>query len=210
MQTCVYILTFTDGKKYVGQTRRGFPCRFEEHAYDAARGVKRPLYEAWRSQGDPSTEEAGCSVEELDELECFLIEEANSRLPNGYNAIPGGGALPQLDPAVAAKIAQTHRTAPHLLAKIRKAQSLRWKGATAEERAEFMERIRPRGPRSAETRAKISAARKGKLKGIPKSHEHAAKVGAANRGKKRSPEQIERIRQGAIRGWANRLNEMRI
>lgn len=47
------------------------------------------------------------------------------------------------------------------------------------------------GPRSAETRAKISAS----LKGRPKSKEHAAKAGAARRGIPFTEEQREKLRE---------------
>lgn len=212
MRAFVYILTFSNGKRYVGQTRRNVSERMKEHRYDAMRGVDRALYEAWRTLGEPSCEVMECSLDELDALECSTIERIGCRIPNGYNAVPGGGFLPQLDPEIAARIAQTHRTKPHLLAKIRRAQRLRWQRTTPKERSAFMEKLRPHSqPHSSETKAKISAACKGKLKGIPKSAEHAAKVGAANRGKKRSPESIERIRQSAIRAWARRkANEVRI
>jgi len=201
----IYILTFSDGKQYVGQTRRNVVERMKEHRYDMARGVRRALYEAWRTLGEPSCEMLECAVEELDALECATIERLGCRCPNGYNAVPGGGFLPQLDPAIAARIAETHRTQPHLLAKIRRAQSMRWAGTTPEERRAFMRATCVHNTKhTAESKAKMSAALKGRFKGIPKSPAHAAKVGAAIRGQKRSPEQVERIRQGAIRAWETR------
>jgi GIY-YIG catalytic domain/NUMOD3 motif len=205
MGAFVYILTFSNGKQYVGQTRRSVDERMKEHRYDMARGIKRKLYDAWRELGEPAREVVECSLDELDALECATINRLGCRSPNGYNAIPGGGFLPQLDPEIAARIAETHRTAPHLLAKIRRAQRIRWEKTTPEERSAWMEAVRPHHqPHTAETKAKISAALKGKLKGVPKSVQHIANVAAANRGKKRSPEQIERIRQGAIRGHLQR------
>lgn len=209
MRAFIYILTFSDGKKYVGQTRRSVAERLDEHRYDMSRGIKRPLYEAWRAFGEPYCAVMECVVDELNELEIFVIDEIGSRFPNGYNAVPGGGFLPQLDPVIAARIAEIHRTAPHLLAKIRKAQKIRWERMTTEERSAWMRIHKPHSaPHTAEAKARISAAVKGRLKDIPKSLEHAAKVGAANRGQKRSPDQIERIRQGAIRGHvARKLRE---
>ncbi|MGA7540342.1 MAG: NUMOD3 domain-containing DNA-binding protein [Steroidobacteraceae bacterium] len=207
MRGFVYILTFSDGKQYVGQTRRSVDERMKEHRYDMGRGINRKLYKAWRLMGDPTCEVIECAAKEVNDLECFVIDWLDCRAPNGLNAIPGGGFLPQLDPVIAARIAETHRTQPHLLAKIRKAQSLRWVGTTPEQRSAFMrDKCGHHKPHSAETKAKMSASRKGKGTG-PKSPEHAAKVGAANRGKKRSLESIERIRASASRAWEfRRLN----
>ena len=212
MRGFIYILTFSNGKQYVGQTRRSVAERIKEHRYDAGRGVERALYAAWRSRGEPSCETIECSVADIDAVEIATIERLGCRLPSGYNTLPGGGFLPQLDPAIAKRIGETHRNSPALLAKIRRAQSLRWAGTNPEERSAFMRALRPHSePHTAASKARISASRRGKLKGVPKSREHVAKVAAANRGRTRSPESIERIRQGAIRAWARRnLTEVRI
>jgi hypothetical protein len=61
-------------------------------------------------------------------------------------------------------------------------------------------RRRSRGPLSAETRAKISAA----TKGIPKSPEHREKMSAASAGKPKSPEHREKMSQAHILKWQQR------
>jgi hypothetical protein len=61
-------------------------------------------------------------------------------------------------------------------------------------------RRRSRGPLSAETRAKISAATKGK----PKSPEHREKMSAASAGKPKSMEHREKMSQAHKLKWQQR------
>jgi len=210
MQGTIYVLTFADGKHYVGQTRRSLHKRMIEHRRNMRNGVQTAIYDAWRNFGEPFCQVAMCDISELDEFEIVVIETLDCMAPQGYNSVPGGGFLPTLDPAIAARIGDKHRTDPTLLAKIRRAQALRWKGTTPEERSEWMRAhgLHAGKKHSAESKEKMSASLRGKNT-RPKSADHVAKVAAANRGKKRSPEQIARISQGTRLGMEARKLEAR-
>jgi len=61
-------------------------------------------------------------------------------------------------------------------------------------------RRKPRGPHSAETKAKLSAASKGR----PKSPEHRQSMSAAASGKPKSPEHREKMSQAHKMKWQQR------
>lgn len=96
----VYLLTFANGKVYVGMSRtdkRGlFTLRYNNHARTAKRGKSSPIYNAWRKHGAPvqsilSTHETreACALAEID-----AIQVHDSMNPaHGYNLMAGGQGL---------------------------------------------------------------------------------------------------------------------
>ena len=95
----VYLLTFANGKVYVGMSRTdakgGYTNRLKKHTYDA-RTKDIPIYRAWRKHGAPvqsilsthTTREA-CALAEID-----AIQTHDSMNPErGYNLQPGGQGL---------------------------------------------------------------------------------------------------------------------
>ena len=93
----VYCITNRlNGKIYIGQTSGSLEHRWRQHVYLAGYGQsKMAIHHAIAKYGKEafSLEElaAADSQEELDRLEIFFIEKLNSRLPYGYNVLPGGG-----------------------------------------------------------------------------------------------------------------------
>lgn len=91
------VTNLINGKKYVGQTRRGEQDRWAEHIYSAKYG-STPLASAIRGFCPENFKiETLCvcsSQQELNEKEIGFIEGFNTRDPEiGYNVQPGGGAV---------------------------------------------------------------------------------------------------------------------
>src|SRR3990167_5180704 len=103
----LYMLTFTSGKSYIGQTVRKMKTRLTQHRYSAMHGDSQlPVHCAWRKYGEPK-----CSVlgnfethDGLHQAEIDAISECGTLVPNGYNLHFGGTTSPALNPIVAAKI----------------------------------------------------------------------------------------------------------
>src|ERR1700761_830172 len=96
MDCIIYKITCPNGKMYIGQTTQEFGKRMNQHKNEANhpdRGGCRALYNAIRKYGwDNFVKEIihECSVEELDSLEQYYIENFNTMVPNGYNLLSGG------------------------------------------------------------------------------------------------------------------------
>lgn len=94
----IYMLTFPNGKKYIGQTKRTLKQRISAHKSVArAPCVKRracpALVNAINCYGEDSfTAEVliECKEDELDAFEAKMIQEHNTLAPNGYNLMTGG------------------------------------------------------------------------------------------------------------------------
>ncbi len=90
---CIYLLTFPNGKLYVGQTKRPPAVRFRAHRAALKADVKSPIYHAWRKHGEPTMTLLldGVDVPELDEAERICIRALQTRSRKiGYNATEGG------------------------------------------------------------------------------------------------------------------------
>ncbi len=87
----LYKIEFSNGKVYIGITRKTFRIRMNQHEAYARNGVKTPLYNAWRKHNDPE-----CSIlaivenHMLAEIEIKAIKAFNSMTPFGYNCTAGG------------------------------------------------------------------------------------------------------------------------
>lgn len=96
----VYLLTFANGKVYVGMSRTdnkgGMTVRYRRHTYAATRGTRSPLYNAWRCHGAPvqtilSTHDTreDCALAEIDAIQ----EHDSMNRERGYNLQPGGEGM---------------------------------------------------------------------------------------------------------------------
>lgn len=95
---CIYLLTFGNGKVYVGQTRN-FTSRMTGHS-KAAESFKSKVYNGWRKHGLISSEIIfECRIEDMSKYEVHFISQYDS-FHNGYNSTPGGEASPLSDPEV--------------------------------------------------------------------------------------------------------------
>lgn len=96
----VYLLTFANGKVYVGMSRTDakgrFDNRYKQHAHTARTGKSSPVYNAWRKHGAPAqsilsthTTRDECALAEID-----AIQQRDSMNPaHGYNLAPGGQGM---------------------------------------------------------------------------------------------------------------------
>lgn len=96
----------SNGKKYIGQTRKTIAERFAEHKWDALNRVERKmlLHKAIVKYGIDqfavkevlkiSTESASKLQELLDAAEIQCISEYDTLTPHGYNVSPGGYIVP--------------------------------------------------------------------------------------------------------------------
>lgn len=110
----IYLLTFPNGKKYVGITTQLLAQRISKHRNDAmVRESTKPLHRAWRKYGEPQASVIlETSADRLQEEEIRLIKELGTQVPNGYNVSPGGQlgrlGLPHL-PETCAKMSAAWR-----------------------------------------------------------------------------------------------------
>jgi hypothetical protein len=104
----IYVLTFSDGKKYIGLTIRTPEYRICQHRYRAGRG-RSFLYRAWRELGEPTMEVllSDVPVSDLPGEEIRLIALHKTEWPGGYNTLPGGEMAPSANAVVAAKISKS-------------------------------------------------------------------------------------------------------
>lgn len=103
----IYLLTFSDGRKYVGQTV-DLRARLTRHRTAARAGAKVHVSMAWAQLGEPAVSEL-CRVprSELDAMERRFIALHNTTFPNGLNRDSGGRARVE----VCADTRELHREA---------------------------------------------------------------------------------------------------
>ncbi len=92
----IYLLTFPNGKKYVGQTKGTMERRLAQHKNNAQQHRKNELlYNAWRKHGMPQVLIlAELPIAELNEAERSMITALATLEPNGYNLTSGGDSAP--------------------------------------------------------------------------------------------------------------------
>lgn len=189
----IYKITcLVNGKAYVGQTRQSLNIRIGQHKRDSRRS--RPGIDAaigkygWSDETFKVEVLEMCPVKMINEREMFHIRELKSKAPNGYNLTDGGDGGRGLSPS--------EETRAKISAKL--------KGRPAHNKG-----VSP----SAEARAKISAHHKaagikppnhkGKKRG-PRSPETKAKLSLANKGKHPSKETLAKRSASLKVAWARR------
>lgn len=226
----LYRLLFPNGKSYVGITTKSAEIRFSAHKANAfcsfkkgANNKRTPLYAAWRKHGEPKLIViAEMENHSLAAAEVAAIAEFNCVHPNGYNLTPGGEVSPMTNPLIVAKMkisragfkpsresierGAAKRRGRTLSEDHKKKLSERRKGAKFPKM--WRENIKAAKQNvSSETRAKLSAA----LKGRKLSGEHIKKVLCARasfsvrrrnlmRKRMRASQQARRAREAAQKG----------
>lgn len=140
----IYLITnIVNGKRYIGQTVRPLSQRWSSHVYGARHRQRIPVARAIAKYGvENFTMKPIAMVASLDRarwldfLEAQYIEAYHTFAPSGYN-VTSGGKSGKLHATVRAKIGNAHRG----------------KAVSEETRARLSA-----WPRTAETRAKMSAA----------------------------------------------------
>lgn len=103
----LYVLSFSNGKQYVGQTTRKIITRITQHRQNAMRNNSMlAVHCAWRAHGEPTLKVIGeyDSQDALNIAEKTAIIALNTLSSNGYNISVGGDTAPSKNPLVAAKI----------------------------------------------------------------------------------------------------------
>lgn len=209
----IYLITNTlNGKPYVGQTRQKLERRINYHksySKKAKSGVDAAIAKyGWENFSVEVLEV--CPVAMLNEREKFWIAALNSKVPHGYNLTDGGDTDTIMSAESRAKLsaALKGRAAPNKgithTAEVRAKISAALKGRAAHNKG-----VSP----SAEARAKMSAAQKaignippnhkGKKRG-PRSPETKAKLSAANKGKHPSEETLAKMSAAQKARWAKK------
>lgn len=206
------ITNLTNGKAYIGLTKRDEKKRFREHfaqsRWPSKSSDKRHLFNAMRKYGEEcwSVEVIARAKtwEELCALEVKLIADHQTHdRRKGYNSTLGGEGANGLvfSPEVRARLSAARKGIPlreETKEKLRALHAdpeysrrclsgLRAYKITDEHRAKMSAKMKGRII-SEETKRKISASNKGK----PKSTQHVANSVAARIGFKKTPEQIEK------------------
>ena len=183
----IYKAILPSGKAYIGQTVHSFTKRKANHKWYALhRNSRIPFHAAIRKHGAENVKweiiARADNIAALNAAESAAIAEHNTLLPNGYNACTGGEN-------------SVHNAGTR--AKIAVKAKARFAAMTDEEKAEWAAKMHTAAaqkgvPKSAETRAKMSAAAKARC-----TPEWRAKVRAklrtANLGKTRSAETKAKI-----------------
>jgi hypothetical protein len=200
----LYMLTFSNGKIYIGQTVRTMQTRLAQHRQSSRNGSKLPVHCAWRSHGEPVVKvlaEFG-SPEELHAAEIATINALNTLCPNGYNLGRGGETAPSKNPDVAKKISESAQgrkyvdTTPWSKAstalwendEYRKKVSDGLKAGWTEERKEIArKRIMAMWAKRKEEGWEMPESQKQKMRYKVFSPETRAKMSAASKGKPKGP-----------------------
>jgi hypothetical protein len=213
----LYMLTFKNGKRYIGQTVRKLTTRISQHRTATRAKSLLAVHCAWRLHGEPdvsiiSTHE---TQEELSASEIEAIKVHDTLSPNGYNVAHGGETSPAKNPEVAKKIGQKVRGLKRTneqKAKMSVASLSAWSkqeyrekisgavsaGWTEEVRAKKSEQMKAAWAEKKANGWVMPESTKQKLRSVERTAEWISKNKASNAGKPRSPRSEEaKLRQSA-------------
>ena len=209
----IYLISFPNGKGYVGQTTLGLESRIASHRHTAPQRTCAVTL-AIRKHGISSAEvleSVVCSRQNLDSKEARWIETlGTSDRDLGYNIASGGNTSPMSE-GTRDKLALASASRKHTAETREKMRASRALRQNTEEEKQRLRELRIGVPHTDETRSKMSESRRGhpvsaetkaKMSASAKGHtlstEAREKIGAALRGRKKSPEEVELMRQRAI------------
>jgi len=194
---CIYKLTFTNGKCYIGQTRYAANRRFNSHRRYAAWKTSK-IYNAWRKYGEPRLEIIlHCSKEWLNHFEEHFINEYEA-FTNGYNSTTGGDSPLEISAETRRKLSESS-TGRQYTESSRKKMSESRKGIVfSAETLEKMRNARKGKPGTKHTEANkklMSECRMGRRL----TEETKRKLSVVNTGKKLPKETLDKMSL-ALRG----------
>ena len=170
----LYILTFQNGKQYIGITSQTTELRFARHWKKSIAGQDNAVNRALRKYGRDAVSARTLVIADdwgyLCLLEKSAIKAYNTLAPNGYNCTLGGEGVLGLpcEPATREKISKANTG----------------RKLTEAQKGKISAALRARGPVSSETRGKLSVANTGKV--MPPDIRR--KCGLANIGRVMGPE----------------------
>lgn len=198
----VYCHTSPSGKRYVGVATYGACMRWKQHVWDALRGSDLPFHRAIRKYGADSFSHETLAVCDTFQgamsAERYWIELLRSKGPGGYNATDGGEGPNGLQHSETFKERMSARVkalwgCPEYRERMRAARAEVWR------RPDFRSKViagHIGGKRSAETRARMSAAQKARFAaeraagithrgrpGVTPTPETCAKISTAKKGR---------------------------
>lgn len=192
MNGFIYVLTFSNGKRYVGQTTQSVKHRFWGHRSGAKNSIRDSrVLVAWRKYGEPKCETLGeFPADALDVTEAVFISLLKTLAPNGYNLEPGGNEGFS-HPETRAKISAAGKGRKH---SIETREKIAASNRTTKAKPEYSAR-------------RIATAERNKA--VVWTPELRAKVGAKSVGRVRSAESLARQgesirRVRAERFWSSR------
>ena len=170
----IYCITNLDnGKRYVGQTKN-LVRRKKQHFTEAPKRCDHPMARAVRKYGRENFEikvVEECDDSVVDERERYWIAVyRTTEYDFGYNCEDGGNACKSLSEETKHKISESRKRW--------------WISLSEDERESYRAGLRGHRELTFEQRTRASEVRKG----IPKSAEHKAKISAAHLGMKHSVE----------------------
>jgi hypothetical protein len=206
----LYLLKFSSGKCYVGQTVRTMNTRLQQHRAAARRGSELPVHCAWRKHGEPEVQVLGefDTPEQLHRAEIEAIARLGTLSPGGYNVGLGGETSPAVNPDVAQKIAKRAKGRKHAdTSAWSEATRKQWQDSgyrekvlsavmesfTDERRAALSDYSRAMWERRRVDGWTMPEEVKAKLRGRKFSEESRAKMSASAKGKKLSEETKAKI-----------------
>lgn len=196
----VYVATSrTSGKSYVGQTTQPLLLRWRQHRFGGCRVLAAAVRKYGASDFDVREIDSAESATELDDKEKFWIAKLNTPVPNGYN-LKEGGANGKPSAETRQRLSESHTglvmSAPTrermrvAQAKRRETESRDGSGPvfTAVSR-DAMRRAKTGTRHSAETKAKMSDARRGRTP----SEETKDKLRKRSTGRRHSADALQKM-----------------
>jgi group I intron endonuclease len=186
---CVYCLTSPSGKRYVGVTSQGLGRRWAVHCSDARRGSKVPLHRAIRKYGAAGFHQEliarASDMSSAFVLERHWIVRLGTASGGGYNATFGGegcaGSVRSPETRARMRVAAAARMTDEAREHLRTVNTGRC--VSEETRAKMRTRTQGLATRDKQRAAwtpERRAAQAARMKGRPKSAETRAKLSASH------------------------------
>jgi len=208
----IYILLFPSGKRYVGQTIHNITKRIWQHWHPSKREENFPVHRAMKKCGKrygkdsvkvEKTLTLKCTQEYLDLIEDRAIVMFNTLVPNGYN-LKRGGSHGAHSEETKVKMSASHMGKPSPMKG--KPGTMKGKHHSEESRAKMSAAKKGQGKGrhlSEETKAKMSTIKRGRHL----SEETKAKLSAAKRGKPKPPRTKEHRAKLSAAGKGRHISE---
>ena len=178
-----------NGKVYVGQTTRSLKARWDQHCRPSSgslTAIKSAITKYGKQNFKIQPLEIAETIQQLEELEIYYIKYFNSMAPKGYNILAGGNVSNGITLEVRQKMSKSQTGKKRSAESIRKQAVSRTGQRLSQETRDKISISNKGQVRSPEIRANISKSHMGLIspkKGIPLSDETKAKMSASKKGR---------------------------